>query len=213
MQDDALVARKAHGVSPDRLALYSGRGQNPLSEPIAKILIVEPDPQTLEMLVAAFVERFNAHITCVSTAEDALNTELVEPHDIIVTELELDGMDGIELAEQLASLRRRPIIILAEDPTSTEAIYAMRAGVTDMFEKPFRVSTLLDSASRALHSYDIHCKHIARHRKLRDVVRKVIRERRELAKRTDLICRDLVGAHRKLVQRVMQFEEIKTIRR
>ncbi len=41
---------------------------------------------------------------------------------------------------------------------------------------------------------------------MRELVRRVIRERRDLNRRVELVCRDLVGAHRRLVTRVLSSE-------
>jgi hypothetical protein len=42
--------------------------------------------------------------------------------------------------------------------------------------------------------------------RLRRLLRRLLRERRELRQRTELICRDLVGAHRRLVDRVLTIQ-------
>lgn len=171
-----------------------------------RVLVVEPDPVTLEVLVAGLIERFDTNITCVSCGEDALQAELIEPHDLVITELELDDMPGLALAEQLAMLRTRPMILLAEEPTAEEAIAAMQAGIRDMLPKPFRISRLLQAVERALLSQRVKTQHQSRYQRMRKLLKRVIRERRELNHRVELICKDLVGAHKRLVHRVIQVE-------
>ena len=48
-----------------------------------------------------------------------------------------------------------------------------------------------------------------KHKNLRQLVRRVLSERRDLNRRIDLVCKDLVGAHRRLVQRVLATEPAK----
>lgn len=179
-----------------------------MSETPYKIMLVEPDAEVTEIVVRALSRRFDAYITCVSTAEDCLDTELLEPHDLVITDLDLAKDDGLYLAEQLFTLSARPVFVLADDPDRDDMVRAMGIGVRQMFVKPFPVGTLLDAADVSLRSYTLKRKQLIRHHRTRDLLRKIIRERRELNQRIDLICRDLVGAHRRLVNRVIEKEEI-----
>ena len=173
-----------------------------------RILLVEPDAGVLEKLVAALVRRFETHITCVATGEECVAAEAVSPHDLVISELELPQMSGLELADQLGVLRKRPMLLLASAPTTEEAVEAMRLGVRDLFVRPFHVAELMDSVERSLHSRETCLRHEVRHQHLRDLLRRLIRDRRELRQRTELICRDLVGAHRGLVERVLRIEGV-----
>ena len=183
-----------------------------MSDTPSKILLVEPDPDIMEVLVAALSRRFDAHITCVADAESCLDTDMIEPHDLVITEMDLTDSTGGRLAEQLMVLRSRPIILLSEDPTYEDAVEAMRLGVRDMFVKPFPVADLLDSAERAIRGHQLHVQHGAKYHRMRDLVRQTIRERRDLNRRVDLVCRDLVGAQRRLVHRVLELEDAKPSR-
>jgi DNA-binding NtrC family response regulator len=174
----------------------------------AKILLVEPDADVLEKLVAVLVKRFEAHITCVATGEEGVAAEAVAAHDLVISELELPRMSGLELADQLGVLRKRPTLLLASAPTAEEAVEAMRLGVRDLFIRPFRVVELMDAVERCLHAREVCRQHDVRHQHMRDLLRRLIRDRRELRQRTELICRDLVGAHRGLVERVLQIEGV-----
>jgi DNA-binding response OmpR family regulator len=149
-----------------------------------------------------------------------MDVELTEPHDLVIAEIEPAGgvpalteprssfasSGRLPLVEQLASLGGRPIILLADEPTRAEMIHALRLGVRDLLLKPFPVEQLLDAAERVLHEVEVRQQYLARYRKMRGLTRQVIRERRDLKQRIDLICRDLVGAHRRLVHRVIEFE-------
>jgi len=176
-----------------------------------KILVVEPDAEVLEILVGALVGRFDAHITCVDTAEACLDVEVVEPHDLVITELVLDDFDGIQLSEHLTSLSARPVIILCDEATTEQAVAALRLGVRDLLTKPFPVTDLLDAADRALSGHRLRHDYAVRYHRMRNLVRKAVRERRELNKRIELVCRDLVGAHRRLAHRVVELSKTPTV--
>jgi len=168
-----------------------------------KILVVEPDAEVLEILVGALSDHFDAHLTCVDSAAACLDVEIVDPHDLIITELDLPDAAGLDLAEQLTALSARPVILLADDPTTDQAIQALRLGVRDLFVKPFPVQRLLDASEQALTGQGMRREYAIRYRRMRELVRKAVRERRELSKRIELVCRDLVGAHRRLAHRVV----------
>ena len=172
-----------------------------------KIILVEPDPEIVEILVSSFSKRLDAQITCVSDAESCLDVEMVDPHHIVVSELELPDCSGLELAEQLSTLSPRPIILMAEDPTPQDAINAMRLGVRDLLIKPFPVGDLLDAVERDLRGHEIKQAHAAKYHRMRRLLRKVLRERKDLNHRVELVCRDLVGSHRRLVHRVLHTQE------
>ena len=168
-----------------------------------KILLVESNPRILEMLVDAFVRRFNCNITCVSTPEDALDVEMLEPHSLVVADTTSDGMDAITMASRLAELSDRPIILMGNSPTASDVIEAMRCGVVDFFPKPFEVENLLDSMQKALSGHASVRVQNQKYHRMRTLVRKVIRDRRGLNKRVELVCKDLVGAHKRLAVRVL----------
>ena len=63
--------------------------------------------------------------------------------------------------------------------------------------------------SRSRRCWD-ECRHAARYRRLRELVHRVIRERRDLNRRIELVCRDLVEAHRRLVHRVVESEGMRS---
>ena len=167
-------------------------------------MVVEPAPDVLEILVASLSRRFNAYITCAKDAGTCLECELTDPHEVLIAELELEGSSGLHLAEQVLSLGPRPVILIGDRITSAAAIAAMRIGVRDLFRKPFAVTALLDSAERALRAHREWVRRAARYHRLRELVRQAVRDRRDLNRRVDLVCKDLVEAHRRLARRVAE---------
>lgn len=176
-----------------------------------KILLVETQPRIIEMLVEGFVRRFDANITCVPSAEDALDVVIVEPHTVTVADTALPGMDAITLCQRLAELGHHPVILMGSDPTTAQVIEAMRYGVVDFFSKPFELDALLGAVERTLRAYHRTRRLMRRHQRLRDLVRRVVRERRELNERVELVCKDLVGAHKRLVLRVLENENTASV--
>ncbi len=174
---------------------------------IRKILVVEPDARIVEVMVDSLVRRFGAQITCVSHGRDALDIEMLEPQDVVVASCDAPDMPCTTLAEQLTAVSRRPVIMTAQMIESDEVITLLRFGVRDVLVKPFPVGDLLQAVECGIESHRLHREHQIRHRQLRELTRRLVRERREMSQRMDLICRDLVGAHRRLVSRVLEVED------
>lgn len=173
-------------------------------------MLVEDDPEIVEILVASLSKRIDAQITCVADMESCLDVDMVDPHHLVICELDLEDGSGVALAERLCMLAARPIILLADDPTTQDTIAALRLGVRDLLIKPFPVTDLLDAAERALRKYDVRQAHVAKYHRMRKLVRRVLRERREINQRVELVCRDLVGAQRRLMHRVLSSQEAHT---
>lgn len=174
---------------------------NPIERP--GILLVENDPGTLEMLVEAIVRRFDANITCASCGEDALVADEPAPHDLVVASVNLPGMHGLELLDRLMQRRRRPVILLTLRPTSEQAIEALRLRAADLLVKPFDLRALLQRMEQELREYQQARRHWRRSQRVRQLVRGALRERRSLRERLDFVCRDLVGAHQRLLNHVL----------
>jgi len=115
----------------------------------------------------------------------------------------------LELAEHIHILSPRPVILLTDGPKCSDAVAALRLGVCDLFTKPFRMEDLLDATERAFNCFKQKRLHAAKYRRMRELVRHVIRERRDLNRRMELVCKDLVEAQRRLVQRVLALESSK----
>ena len=172
-----------------------------------KVMLVEPDAPLVAVIAGSISSRFNVQVTCAVDAEKCLEVELLEPHDLIIIDLDEDPKRTWPLIDQLTSLSARPIIAMASEPSAEEVIAALRAGVRDFFKKPFPVEALLDSVSSALNAAEVKRLHLARYRRMRELVRHCIKERRGLKQRIELLCIDLVQAQRRLVRRVIAVQE------
>jgi DNA-binding NtrC family response regulator len=108
-----------------------------------KILIVEDDQRLRDVLMeAAAMEEYDAR--GVSSAEDALELLRDEPFDVMVTDVTLPGMSGLDLLRHCQRLRPGllPIVITAYG-TVDIAVEAMKRGATDFITKPFELDGLL----------------------------------------------------------------------
>jgi len=110
-----------------------------------KILIVEDDESLRDVLLeAAAMEGYDAQ--GVSTAEAAIQSLRREPFDIVVTDVTLPGMSGLDLLQYCPRLRPGilPIVITANG-TIDIAVEAMKRGAADFLTKPFELDGLLST--------------------------------------------------------------------
>jgi DNA-binding NtrC family response regulator len=107
-----------------------------------RILFVEHDVSARDALLKAVSEKYAA--AAVSTAEEALERLAREPFDVVVLEVNLPGMSGLDLLQHCP--RRRPGIItiaMAAEATVEVAVEAMKRGATEFLIKPFPDEELL----------------------------------------------------------------------
>ncbi|WP_024954726.1 sigma-54-dependent transcriptional regulator [Sulfurospirillum arcachonense] len=109
------------------------------------IAIVEDDINMRKSLEFALSEYKEFSLTTYKSAIDALK-KIDSSVDLIVTDINMPGMDGIEFIKELDG--RYDIIVITGNATLNRAIESVRLGVKDFLTKPFEVDTLVDAIKR-----------------------------------------------------------------
>jgi len=120
-----------------------------------RVLIVEPDELSQKLLRVLFGSEAYEHLGIASTAGEALQFIEASPPDLIVLELSLPDVDGLELARRLkrdALTSRIPILATSVRPRRGLRQEALTAGCDEYFVKPIDSNALLECASRYLGS-------------------------------------------------------------
>jgi DNA-binding NtrC family response regulator len=106
------------------------------------ILIVEDEPKMLRLLELNLTEEgYTTHTA--SNAETGLNTLRQEKIDLVVTDLRLPGMDGLEFLQAVKRVDARiPVIVMTAYGTVETAVEAMKAGASDYVLKPFSLEEM-----------------------------------------------------------------------
>jgi two-component system response regulator HydG len=128
----------------------------------ARVLIVDDDPEMGELLRERLARRdFEPRVA--GSPEQALELLAAEDFDVVVTDVKMRGLSGIELCERLTASRPDvPVLVITAFGSLDTAIAAIRAGAHDFLPKPFEVEELAFRLSRALE-----------HRRLADEVRRL----------------------------------------
>ena len=109
------------------------------------IVIVEDDINMRKSLEFALVEYKEFTVTTYKSAIDALK-KIDDSIDLIVTDINMPKMDGIEFIKELDG--KYDIIVITGNATLNRAIESVRLGVKDFLTKPFEIDTLVDAIKR-----------------------------------------------------------------
>jgi DNA-binding NtrC family response regulator len=116
------------------------------------ILVVDDDLESADLLRDALVRRGHACTTCGSGAEALERLRAGKPAiDVVITDVQMGGMDGLELSRAIRALRPEVLTIVVTGFASLEiAIEAIRAGAYDFVLKPIAIDALALAVNRAL---------------------------------------------------------------
>jgi two-component system OmpR family response regulator len=104
---------------------------------VTGVAVVIEDDEAISALVAAYLEQAGFQVVREHSGERGLNA--VERHDprVVVLDLALPDLDGLEICRQLRSSRRVPILILSARDEEADRIIGLELGADDYVTKPF----------------------------------------------------------------------------
>lgn len=120
-----------------------------ISELKANILVVDDEPQITRVLKTSLSSR-GYGIRTASDGEEALQLMKEWCPDLIVTDLRMPNMDGLNLCRHVRTQSRVPIIVLSVKGEDTIKVEALDAGADDYVTKPFSMNELLARIRAAL---------------------------------------------------------------
>ncbi|HYP08777.1 MAG TPA: sigma-54 dependent transcriptional regulator [Bryobacteraceae bacterium] len=113
-----------------------------------RVLVVE-DEEKLRRVIQLQLQSAGFEVDQSGTAEDALR--FADRADLVITDLKLPGMDGLQLISALRRQNSRtPVIVITAFGSVETAVEAMKAGAADFVTKPFSLDHLLTVAHKAL---------------------------------------------------------------
>ncbi|MHC4404664.1 MAG: response regulator [Planctomycetota bacterium] len=112
-----------------------------------KLLLVDDDPSIVRLLTTVIDQEFGGEIeiTCLTDSQDALAWIQEQVVDILVTDLEMPGVSGLEL---LRTAKRRnvstQVVFITGYSTLDALVEALESGANDYLPKPIDPSELVD---------------------------------------------------------------------
>jgi two-component system response regulator GlrR len=123
-----------------------------------RILVVDDDPNILEVL-SMRLESSGFEPAKVKSAEEALKKLKEEKFDLVLTDLRMAGMDGMDLLEEARKMDAdMPVIILTAHGSIPNAVEAMQKGAFSYLTKPFEDRELTIHIERALEKRNLQKK-------------------------------------------------------
>lgn len=120
-----------------------------------KLLIVDDEIVVQRSCVDIFTEKRSKYdikydVRTVSSADEALRLLETESFDIVLTDLKMPGVPGIELIVKIKNKHpETAIIVITGFSTVHTAVEAMKLGATDFIPKPFTPDEILDAVENA----------------------------------------------------------------
>jgi DNA-binding NtrC family response regulator len=109
-----------------------------------RILIVDDEIDMLELLELIITDRTEYEVVTTNTPLEVPELLKKDPFDLMITDLRMPDIDGIELIEMVRQVDDQlPFIIITAYGTIESAVEAMRKGAFDYITKPFRQEQIL----------------------------------------------------------------------
>lgn len=172
---------------------------------VPQVLVVTSDAMLVADLCDALDESFEARVLSAESIAEARERLSSCEFDMLFA----DGtFDEGELAPLIAEATSSGLAtVLIENELQAERVLAaMRAGVVDVLTQPVDFTHLEHVVEATLEVRRGARQDEVRRKRLRELSSRMIRDRRALRQRIDLLCRDLVAAYRRLAQKVASQE-------
>ena len=116
-----------------------------------KILIVDDEPDMLKLLSMIIREKTSYEVTTTNNPVEALDLAQKNPFDLVITDLKMPGLDGIELLDAVKQVDADiPIIIITAYSSVEAAAETIQKGGFDFITKPFRKEQILFTIDKAM---------------------------------------------------------------
>ena len=121
---------------------------------MARVLVVDDD-QTVREVVVSYLRAHEHDVVDVGDGESALRAMRETPADLVVLDLMLPGIDGIEVCRRLREVGDTPVVMLTALGEETDRVMGLEVGADDYVTKPFSPRELalrVDSVLRRTHA-------------------------------------------------------------
>ena len=116
---------------------------------MAAILIVDDDEIVRDVLYDLFSDDHLCHVA--SSAEQALSFIREQPYDVVLTDISMPGLSGVELLSLLRQTQPdTPVIVITGIGDQTHAEGLVKLGAFDFILKPFRLEKVEESVERGI---------------------------------------------------------------
>jgi two-component system, OmpR family, KDP operon response regulator KdpE len=107
-----------------------------------KVLIVDDEPQTRRVLRIGLIAQ-GFEVIDARSGEEALESLRSEPPDVILLDLRMPGMGGLQTCREIRCRSEVPVLVVSAGQTEREKVNALESGADDYLVKPFGMEELV----------------------------------------------------------------------
>ena len=140
------VERTFGGGATFTFTLPIHRGSGP---DMTVVLVVDDEP-AIRRSVSAGLSARDYEVRTASTGEEALASVAADPPDLVILDLGLPDLDGVDVCRRLRQWTQVPIVVLSAEASDYRKVLALDEGADDYLTKPFSMPELLARVRVAL---------------------------------------------------------------
>ena len=106
------------------------------------LLVIEDDPQ-IQRFLATAIDAHGYALTAATTGNEGVQAAATRQPDIVIVDLGLPDISGLDVIQRLREWFARPIIVLSARDKETDKVAALDLGADDYLTKPFGIGELL----------------------------------------------------------------------
>ncbi len=148
MQQKICFIRNGY-FSDFKFAIFEPNKRN-----MAKILVVD-DEVSIRRALKNILENENYSVDLAENGEQALEMTSAESYDVILLDIKMPGMDGMEVLDKLMETTETPVIMISGHGTIETAVEAIKKGAYDFIVKPPDLNRLLVMLRNAIDKKDL----------------------------------------------------------
>src|SRR5579862_7041822 len=131
-----------------------------LSEESPRVLVVD-DEKVIREILSDFLTMEGYVVRTVENGESALTELERRSYNLVISDLKMPGMGGLELLERISELRQNVLtVIMTGFGTVETAIEAMKKGAYDYILKPFKIEEVVHVVERGLYRQQLQAENI-----------------------------------------------------
>ena len=117
-----------------------------------KILLVDDDPN-IRRLVELYLEKEGYEVTMADRGDEAVKQFKADPPNLILLDIMLPGMDGLQVCREIRKVSNIPVIMLTAKDETFDKVLGLELGADDYVSKPFEMKELIARIKAVLRRY------------------------------------------------------------
>lgn len=172
-----------------------------------RILVLAEDGPDAAELISNLIMNLDADFAHVGSIEEAREAAESGDYDVVIAMSDLPDGKGVDLLDAESGRIEAPVVLIDDELEADRLVRALRSGAADVLTTPIDYNYLVHSVRRIVRQRHLGRQELIRTKRLRRLSSRLVKDRRELRKRVDLICNDIVTAYQRLAEKFVTVME------